>query len=280
MAELHEQLRRDLELLRDRASPPPGADARVLAAVEAIGLGPEGPLEPDADPDVGWDGAANDAVGQVGHAGHATTGAQIVWAAKIVAVTLALTGAGLLGVGVTGRAIRASKASAGAVESKSDATVPTISTTPSREVMPAPASTALPEQAATERDATEPATELGRSTATPSRSPATEVQHPDPLAAELALIEAARTADDPSRALELLRQHERRFAGGLLATERELLIIEHLCERGDFEPARRRFADHRDAPQRARLLQLCPELGNGLAPGGSGLSAGARPKDD
>jgi hypothetical protein len=62
MAELHEQLRRDLETLRDRASPPPGADARVLAAVEAIGFGPEGPLEPDTDPDVGWDGAAKDAV--------------------------------------------------------------------------------------------------------------------------------------------------------------------------------------------------------------------------
>lgn len=272
MAELHEQLRRDLELLRDRQSPPPGAEARVLAVVEAIGFGPEGPFEPDTDPDVGWDGAANDAVGHTGnagHAGHATTGAQLVWVAKIVAVTLALTGAGLLGIGATARVIRASRASSSPVASGADTTVSTIATTDAGPERSTPVPTALAEQAATELEVPEPAaTDRARSTvpAAPLSSPTTEVQHPDPLAAELALIEAARTAADAGSALELLRQHERRFADGLLATERELLIIEHLCELGQFEPARTRdrrmFADRRDAPQRARLVELCPELGN------------------
>jgi hypothetical protein len=261
MAELHEQLRRDLEILRDRQSPPPGADARVLAAVEAIGFGPEGPFEPETDPNVGWDGAANDAVGHAVHAGHATTGAQLVWAAKIVAVTLALTGAGLLGVAGTARVIRASRPATSGV----DTTAPTIATTDTGLERSTPAPTVLTEQATTEIEATEPAApKRPRSTipATPMPSPTTEVQHPDPLAAELALIEAARTAADAGSALELLRQHERRFADGLLATERELLIIEHLCELGQLESARHMFADHRDAPQRARLLELCPELGN------------------
>jgi hypothetical protein len=263
MAELHEQLRRDLETLRERQSPPPGADARVLAAVEAIGFGPGGPSEPDPDPDVGWDGAANDAVGHAVHAGHATAGAQLVWAAKIVAVTLALTGAGLLGVGATGRVIRASRASSSAVASGVDTTVPSTATTDAALEPSTPAPTVLAEPpTASELEAPEPAApERARSTV-PLPSAATEVQQPDPLAAELALIEAARTAADAASALELLREHERRFADGLLATERELLIIEHLCELGQFEPARRMFAAHRDAPQRARLLELCPELGH------------------
>lgn len=266
MAELHELLRRDLEILRDRQSPPPGADTRVLAAVEAIGfgpVGPEGPFEPDTDPDLGWDGAANDAVGHAGHAGHATTGAQLVWAAKIVAVTLALTGAGLLGIGATARVIRASRASSSPVTSGVATTARTIATTDAGPELSTPP--LLAEQVVPELEATEPAaTERARSSipATPLPSPTTEVQHPDPLAAELALIEAARTAVDAASALELLRQHERRFPDGLLATERELLIIERLCALGEYEPARLMFAAHRDAPQRARLLDLCPELGN------------------
>jgi hypothetical protein len=270
MAELHELLRRDLEILRDRQSPPPGVDARVLEAVEAIGFGPEGPFEPDTQPDIGWDGAANDVAGHashaghVGHAGHATTGAQLVWVAKIVAVTLAMTGAGLLGIGATARMIRANQAPSSSVTSGVDTTAPTIATTDPGPELSTPAPPPLTEQVVPELEATEPAaTERARSTipATPLPMPATEVQHPDPLAAELALIEAARTAVDAASALELLRQHERRFPDGLLATERELLIIERLCGLGEFEPARRMFAAHRDAPQRARLLDLCPELG-------------------
>ena len=244
MVELHEQIRRDMEILRERASPPPGADARVLAAVEAIGFGPS-PLEPDP--------AANDALGHAAHAGHGT--AQLVWAAKIVAVTLALTGAGLLGIGVTAKAIRAIRSSDG--PSHVEVTAPSIAsadTGPERIPVPAPL---------TEPKATEPAA-IQPKASVPRPPPAAEIQAPDPLAAELALIEAARTAKDAGDALELLYQHERGFADGLLATERELLIIEHLCELDQFEPARTRdrrmFADRRDAPQRARLLELCPEL--------------------
>jgi hypothetical protein len=269
MTELHELLRRDLELLRDRQSPPPGVDARVLEAVEAIGFGPEGPSEPDTEPDVGWDGAANDVAGHAGHAGHA--GAQLVWVAKIVAATLALTGAGLLGIGATARVIRANQAQSSSVTSGVDTTA-TIATTDAGPELPTPPPPPLTEQVVPGLEATEPATEQARSTisATPLPSPTTEVQHPDPLAAELALIEAARTAVDAASALALLRQHARRFPDGLLATERELLIIERLCALGEYDTARRMFAAHRDAPQRARLLDLCPELGN---------DAGTDPRD-
>jgi hypothetical protein len=262
MAELHEQLRRDLEILRERQSPPPGADARVLAAVEAIGFGPEDP-DPDTEPDIGWDGAANDVAGHA--AGHATTGAQLVWVAKSVAVTLALTGAALLGIGATARVIRATQTSSSSDTSGVDTTAPSIAPPDAALEPSTPAATVLTEQpTASELEPAEPAA-IERAPSTVSGTslptPTTEVQHPDPLAAELALIEAARTAVDAASALELLRQHERRFPDGLLTTERELLIIEHLCELGQLEPARRMFAAHRDAPQRARLLELCPELG-------------------
>ncbi len=256
MAELHELLRRDLEIIRERASPPPGAEPRVLAAVEAIGFGPE-PLEPDPDPDVGWEGAANDAAG---HAGTVVQGTgQIVWAAKIVAVTLALTGAGLLAVGVTGRVILASRGSSSSVVSQVEAPAPAIAPAAPQPV--SPAEPPLAEQATTPPEPTRSALP-----STPRPTSIGEARAPDPLAAELALVEAARTAKDPSGALELLRQHEKTFADGLLATERELLIIEHLCELGQFEPARARdrrlFPDRRDVPQRARLVELCPELAN------------------
>jgi hypothetical protein len=175
-----------------------------------------------------------------------------VWVAKIVAVTLALTGAGLLGIGATARVIQSSQASSNPVTSRVESAVPTIATTDAdAEATIAPAPNPLAERHETEQAAIEPA--RSTPTGTPRSSSSTEVQHADPLAAELAL-------------LELLRQHERRFADGLLATERELLIIERLCQLGQLESARARdrrlFAAHRDAPQRARLLELCPKLGN------------------
>jgi hypothetical protein len=73
--------------------------------------------------------------------------------------------------------------------------------------------------------------------------------HPGRVAAEIALIDEARASSDPTRALQLCRDHERRFAGGFLREEREVVAISALISLG-------RFAEARD--RSARFLQSYP----------------------
>lgn len=247
MAELHEPLKRDLAALRERASPSTDVEARVLAAVEAIGVGPD--FEPDSasDKGAGFEPAANDG-GATGHA------AQLLWAGKIVAATLALTTAGLLTVAAAGRAIRdrPDVTHEAATESTPVAT---------------PAAIDAPPQTPATDPAPPPAVEVPAAQPRPSRprspviAPATP-SDADPLAAELALIEAARAAGDARAAVVHLREHARRFEHGALATERELLLIERLCEQGSLGEARARLARAfaNASPQRSKLLERCPAL--------------------
>jgi hypothetical protein len=90
-------------------------------------------------------------------------------------------------------------------------------------------------------------------TATTPASPALD---PD---AEVALISSAQQAleRDPRRALAALDEHERRFARGVLAEEREVLRFDALVALGQSSQARscaRAFvARFPSSPQRARL---------------------------
>jgi hypothetical protein len=69
----------------------------------------------------------------------------------------------------------------------------------------------------------------------------------EPAMTETELLDAARDAlrARPGRALKLARRHERRFSGGLLVQERELIAIEALLKLGRGEVARKRSARFR-----------------------------------
>jgi hypothetical protein len=71
----------------------------------------------------------------------------------------------------------------------------------------------------------------------------------DGVAREAALLESARRSlGEPLRALSLLARHEHEFSSGVLATERELLMIDALIRAG-----RRGDAESRAARLRARM---------------------------
>jgi hypothetical protein len=65
----------------------------------------------------------------------------------------------------------------------------------------------------------------------------------DDLAVEETLLEQARTAPSPARALALLREHERRFPQGALSAERLFLNAKVHAQSGSEQPARRYAAE-------------------------------------
>jgi hypothetical protein len=68
-----------------------------------------------------------------------------------------------------------------------------------------------------------------------------ETRRPGPMS-EAALLGAAQAAlrSDPGRALALVQEHRRRFAGGALVQEREVIAIEALSRLGRTDEARSR----------------------------------------
>lgn len=83
---------------------------------------------------------------------------------------------------------------------------------------------------------------------------------------DLALVEAAEAAlraDDPARALELLRRHEQRFPRAVTAEEREALRVLALCAAGrtvEGRGARSVFLrEHPRSAYRERIEKACPE---------------------
>jgi hypothetical protein len=84
----------------------------------------------------------------------------------------------------------------------------------------------------------------------------------DPLVEEHALLAEARRAlgSSPSQALALVQQHQRRFPGGMLATEREFLRITALSRLGRGAEARaaadRFLASHRGSPYGAEIERM------------------------
>lgn len=247
MAQLDERLEarmnHGIELLRAHRSPPVGSQARVLAALEAQLGGP---------PDGGSDGA-----GPLG-------GGSVAYAAKLVGATLALTAAGLLTLragallvhaiaGDDGRApVAASSPQPVARESE-----PTIASEPEPTIDadPEPMIHAQPDP---KRVDDQP--EQARPPASPTQR---GVDRPD-LAAELALIEAARSAGGPAQAIASLKAHAREFPRGTLADEREVLWVIASCELGELDDAKVRaheFSTRRpNSPLVDRMLGACPAL--------------------
>lgn len=76
----------------------------------------------------------------------------------------------------------------------------------------------------------------------PERAPA-RASARDDLAVEETLLEQARTAPSPARALALLREHERRFPQGALSAERLFLSAKVHAQSGSEQAARRYAAE-------------------------------------
>jgi hypothetical protein len=76
-----------------------------------------------------------------------------------------------------------------------------------------------------------------------SRRSASPSPSADVLTAERLLVDAARTklaTENPGAALDLLREHERRFPRGELSEEREALAVQALVQVGQYDAARAR----------------------------------------
>jgi hypothetical protein len=234
MVDLDDRLLRDLARLRERASPPAGAEQRVRAALDAA-IGP--------DPEGGGDGGGA-ASGDGGSGISGLGGSKLAIAGKVVAATLAATSVGLL--------VKLGVAPDRHPREVATPTVTIAETTSTNE----PASQPKPEP--------EPPIVV-----TPRAKPPAPVQRPseldeDPLTAEVTLLEQARAADDLAARLELLEQHRTRFEDGLLAAERESLRISTLCELDQLDAARRAaeafLLAHPHSPLRLRMRSACPEL--------------------
>ena len=143
--------------------------------------------------------------------------------------------------------------------------VPTAAPAPANQVaLPAPIEAiqrVQPAPAPRIDDARPAARPRGKRTAetTPAATPA--APSVDPVL-ELSLLTRARRAllDQPQRALEITAEHERDYAQGLLAEEREVIAIEALLKLGKRSEAARRaqrfVARFPGSAQRARLEQL------------------------
>lgn len=247
MAEHDELMRRAVEGLRASRSPTAEAKARVEAALQLQLGGPPGGFDP---------GGASTGGGSSGGSVMASAAKPVTigWAAKVVGATVGLTTGGLLAVQV----------GIGALSE------PTSQRQPVRDEVVAVAATE-PEEVL-EEQSQPPEEELGAITVTGRVLPKPRVQEPtqddvepaDALAAELALIQAAKRARTPSAALELLEQHALDFPNGTMESEREALAVVALCQLDRPEDARTRarslVAQRPGLPLLERMRSECPVL--------------------
>ena len=262
MVEFDDQVRRDLAKLRAREGPPAAVKQRMFAALE-LELG-------------GGGGGGGSELGGGGSAPAGTGG--LAYATKLVAVTVALTAAGVLvlQLGVRGARALASKPSAPVVATElpaNSAPGPVVTSEPTRsanaaessstpEAEPAlqPANEALSAQGSGGKAA--PTSAAEGSVDSSEAEPEPEAGAPlDTLDAELEQINTARGAASPAAALEALERHLERFPAGQLSAERDLLRVEALCALGRREAAttiRERFArQHPDSPHASRMRAAC-----------------------
>src|SRR5690606_32899453 len=86
----------------------------------------------------------------------------------------------------------------------------------------------------------------------------------DTLAAEAALLGAAKRASSPEAALALLEQHAQEFPKGTMSSEREVLAVKTLCQLERTDEARTRarslIAQRPGLPLLDRMRRDCPAL--------------------
>jgi hypothetical protein len=245
MVEHDELMRRAVAGVRASRSPTSEAQARVFAALERR-LG--GPL-------AGVD--ASDGVDTVGPAPASTVPVTIDWVAKVIGATVSLTAAGLLLLRIA----------VGAVQTT------TVDGEPRRDERTVSDTVDVVDVADTSvlRDhASEPMLEAVP--VKPARTPVPAMPSPEPpelapantLAAELALVGAAKRASTPDAALMLLDQHAREYPSGVMASEREALAVVALCQLDRTGEARARarvlIAERPGLPLLQGMRRDCPAL--------------------
>jgi hypothetical protein len=253
-------LRGALRAARGERAPQRRLD-RVFASVVAIAPGGAGGGELAGGADVA-DAAGAGAV--------ATSGAHAIGKAAIVGKAAAASMA-------TGSGVLAKAVIVGVFGATSVGTAWWISTDAAP---PTPAPTAVVRSAAARAPTAAPmTTERPRAVeaAAPSAAPSSERPTPRGGASspavpddrsEAALLREASAAvsSDPSRAIELVDEAERRFARGSLGQERELIRVQALIATGRREEAihraRKLLARDPSTAHRPRLEKLLPELAN------------------
>jgi hypothetical protein len=225
MTQLDPRIQSALGRSRASHSPPAGCEDDMLAQFHARLGGPGNGGE-------GGEGMGNGGVG--GAMPSYTAGAQLVYGLQIAAAIVGLTTAGLGGLWLGGKAMRATDApDQVSVDGRVDAR-PELETEP-----PMHPEAKLPDTQPTTRIAAPEAAPLSRPSPTrPVPATSTPTKSATTLAAELQLIHAARNAP-PLQALELIDRHAEQFPDGEFRHEREGLRVIALCELGRLDEARR-----------------------------------------
>ena len=255
MADLDESLRDDLARLRAHSGPGEAARQRMWAALEhQFGPGPDDGGDPGpSDPGVPG--------GQL-----AVGSSQTFFAAKVVAATIALTGAGLLTLRAGVLLVRAIAPSEPVEPKREPIAHEAKLDEQARDSSPAlsePSHVPIPDQVVrtNERKPIGDAPSIQP----PELATPEQPQADNSLAAELALLQLARDAATPALALAALDDHGRAFPNGQLADERELLRAEALCKLGRLDAARpvAEALLERHASMGSRVHTACPKLALG-----------------
>jgi len=215
---------------------PPGARERVRGRLAAVVPGMSG-------------GGGGHGGGSSGHGAPPAGGAGLL--SGVVSGPTALIAAFLVG-GAGGYALHAAVA-----KPAPPSVVYVDRVVPAASVPPSSMASVAPPPAAPEASTAAKAVTVR---ATPSASATSQLQ------AERELLDEARAglvAGEPSRALDRLEQHRRRFLNPLLAEERDAMWVEALAQAGRLDDARQRAAAfHRTYPQSLFLPTIDSAVGN------------------
>jgi hypothetical protein len=250
MADLDDSIREDLARLRALSGPSEAARRRMWAGLETrFDPGPDGGGSEGGGEGPGFEVPSTGGLAQVG------------FAAKVVAATVALTGAGLLGLRAGVVVVRlVAPGDPGEVGEATPAMDRVETITPRSDPEPpisASTSEATPQSA-------KPTAAARAERAKPGSRPVPADPAPvdSSLTAELALLQAAHDASSPEAALSALDEHRRSFPNGQLADERELMRLEALCTLGRLDAARVTAKDllRRGDALAARAREVCPAI--------------------
>ncbi len=259
MAEHEPEVARAVAALRAKRSPPADAKARVHALLEAR-LGDPGPGDGEGEGEGEGGGGASHESGS-GSGGASPSGAEGLFAAKVVGATAALTAGGLLVLKLSTLAVHSLTAGFAHAPAITERAPVEVASAPAP-VEPIAAPEPVVEAPSSPAPDSAPVVARRKRAAAPTDA---SVSSPEPdISAELALIDAARRADTPAAAIVQLREHVRRFPTGMLRDEREALWAIASCERKDFADASRRakeLAKRRpSSPLLDRVAAACPDL--------------------
>ena len=220
--------------LRSHRGPPPGAEDRVLAAIQARLAGP-----PD------------------GGASAPPSGGDLGYFAKIAVATASLTAGGLVAIRLVAVGVHAWR------DEPATWVDPVVVSEPKVAVADPPPPPLDPPPPEPDELAPDEATKARPRSL---RAPTSEAS----IAAELELLRRARGASSPAEVISLLEAHASKFPRGSLVDERDALWSIASCEQGQIADARARALElarrRPHSPLLERVAKRCPALAADLLP--------------